>query len=99
MGLGSVFTNVDGQAYIKLLERENLWPAHLTHTFIFKALESAETIPDPLPEESSTICTYGYKHAAPAYRSEWSSGGKRKKKVAAYYIAVGLCVLCPSRQY
>lgn len=53
-------------AYLKLLERQNLWPTHLL--CISEAIELAEKMPDPIPEEPSIACTYEYKHAAPEYR-------------------------------
>lgn len=53
-----------------------------------KALESAETIPDPIPEESSTICTYEYKHAAPAYRRD------RSRSLGIFNKSIGLCLHC-----
>jgi hypothetical protein len=74
MGLGCVIINVDGQAnmhaYIKLLQEKGLWPAHLFHISISKALEKAERMPDPVPEEQSTQCRYAYKHEPPAYRED-----------------------------
>ncbi|KAH7019591.1 hypothetical protein EDB80DRAFT_600972 [Ilyonectria destructans] len=82
------WTSKYAYAYIKLLEREDLWPAHLPHISISKALESAERMPDPIPEESSTACTYEYKHAAPAYRRS------RSWSLDIFNKSVGLCLHC-----
>jgi hypothetical protein len=74
--------------YLKLLEREHLWPAQLPYTSISKALESAERMPDPIPEESSTACTYEYKHAAPEYRRN------RRWSLDIFNKSIGLCMHC-----
>ena len=82
------WTSKYAYAYIKRLEREDLWPAQLHHISISKALESAERMPDPIPEEPSIECTYEYKHAAPAYRRNrtWSLEDLNK--------SIGLCIHC-----
>ncbi|KAK1712178.1 hypothetical protein BDP67DRAFT_468452 [Colletotrichum lupini] len=67
------WTSKYAYAYMKLLQKEDLWPARLSHTSITKALELAHRMPDPIPEESSTSCVYEYKHTAPAYRRNRSS--------------------------
>ncbi|KAL7909984.1 hypothetical protein GGI35DRAFT_468975 [Trichoderma velutinum] len=82
------WTSKYAYAYIKLLEGEHLWPAHLPHISISKALQSAERMPDPIPEESSTACTYGYKHAAPAYRRN------RTLSLDLFNKSIGLCLHC-----
>jgi hypothetical protein len=53
-------------AYLKLLEKRDLWPTHLL--CISEAIEIAEKMPDLTPEELSIACTYEYKRAAPEYR-------------------------------
>ncbi|KAK2057686.1 hypothetical protein LY76DRAFT_593972 [Colletotrichum caudatum] len=82
------WTSKYAYAYIKLLQREYLWPAHLHHISISKALELAERMPDPIPEESSTACTYEYKHAAPAYRRD------RSLSLDNFEKSIGLCLDC-----
>jgi hypothetical protein len=54
------WTSKYAYAYLKLLERKDLWPARLLHISISKALELAEKMPDPIPEEPSIACTYEY---------------------------------------
>lgn len=82
------WTSKYAYAYIKLLEREHLWPEHLSQTSVSKALQSAERMPDPIPEESSTPCNYGHKHAAPAYR--------RNRIISLDFFdnSIGLCLHC-----
>jgi hypothetical protein len=82
------WTSKYAYAYMKLLEREGLWPAHLPNISISKALESAERMPDPVPEESSTPCTYGYKHAVPEYRRN------RRWSLDNFNKSIGLCLHC-----
>ncbi|KAL7798795.1 hypothetical protein V8C43DRAFT_244435 [Trichoderma afarasin] len=45
-------------------------------------------MPDPIPEESSTACTYGYKHTAPAYRRN------RTESLDDFNESIGLCLHC-----
>ncbi|KAL2040036.1 hypothetical protein N7G274_007439 [Stereocaulon virgatum] len=73
-------------AYLKLLERQDLWPTHLL--CISKAIEIAEKMPDPIPEEPSVSCTFGYKHAAPEYRRN------RRWSLADLNNSIGLCLHC-----
>lgn len=75
-------------AYMKRLEYEGLGPARLAHTSISKALKLLEGMPDPIPEESSVECTYGYKHTVPEYRRNrsWSLDDFNKR--------IGLCLHC-----
>lgn len=82
------WTSKYAYAYIKLLERKDLWPADLPHISITKALQSAERMPDPIPEESSAACTYGYKHAAPEYRRT------RASILDDFNESIGLCLHC-----
>merc|ERR1712000_387159 len=82
------WTSKYAYAYIQLLGSENLWPAHLSQRSISKALELAERMPDPIPEESSTPCTYERKHAAPAYRKS------RSLRLSGFHESVGLCLRC-----
>ncbi|KAL6825177.1 hypothetical protein V8C40DRAFT_245748 [Trichoderma camerunense] len=82
------WTSKYAYAYIKLLEDEHLWPAHLSRISISKALQSAERMPDPIPEESSTTCTFGYKHAAPEYRKT------RTSSLDDFNESIGLCLHC-----
>ena len=82
------WTSKYAYAYMKLLEKEELWPKLLTQKSISKALESAERMPDPIPEESSAACAYGYKHAAPAYRRN------RAESLDSFYKRIGLCLQC-----
>lgn len=53
------WTSKYAYAYMKLLQKEELWPTRLFHTAITKALALAGRMPHPIPEESSTACTYG----------------------------------------
>ncbi|PVH69810.1 hypothetical protein DL98DRAFT_564318 [Cadophora sp. DSE1049] len=62
------WTSKYAYAYLKMLETRDLWPARLLHISISKAIDLAEKMPDPIPEESSIACIYEYKHAAPEYR-------------------------------
>src|ERR1700728_3033503 len=73
-------------AYLKLLERQNLWPTHLL--CISEAIEIAEKMPDPIPEEPSIACSYGYKHAAPEYRRN------RRRSLDDLNNSIGLCLRC-----
>ncbi|TXB97405.1 hypothetical protein FocTR4_00010946, partial [Fusarium oxysporum f. sp. cubense] len=82
------WTSIHAYAYIKLLERKDLWPKSLSHTSISKVLESAERMPDPIPEELSTKCTYAYKHDVPQYRKE------RSWRLDTFYESIGLCLYC-----
>jgi hypothetical protein len=75
-------------AYMNLLEGERLWPAHLPHISISKALELVERMPDPIPTESSTACPYERKHAAPAYRRN------RTWRLDDFNKSIGLCLQC-----
>ncbi|KAM6484669.1 hypothetical protein HDV62DRAFT_304104 [Trichoderma sp. SZMC 28011] len=82
------WTSKYAYAYIKLLESERLWPAKLPHISISEALQSADRMPDPIPEESSAACTYGYKHTAPAYRRN------RTSSLDDFNESIGLCLHC-----
>jgi hypothetical protein len=79
------WTSKYAYAYLKLLERKDLWPARLLHISISKAIELAEKMPDPIPEEPSIICRYEYKHAAPEYR------GDRCRSLDILNNSIGLC--------
>ncbi|PTB51909.1 hypothetical protein M431DRAFT_522865 [Trichoderma harzianum CBS 226.95] len=82
------WTSKYAYAYIKLLESERLWPAKLPRISISEALQSAERMRDPIPEESSAACTYGYKHTAPAYRRN------RTSSLDDFNKSIGLCLHC-----
>lgn len=85
------WTSKHAYAYMKQLEREDLWPAKLPGIPISKALEKADRMPDPVPQESfDTPCTYEYKHAAPEYRRSrgWSL------RVGMFNESIGLCLHC-----
>jgi hypothetical protein len=82
------WTSKYAYAYLKLLERKDLWPARLLDISISKAIELAETMPDPIPEEPSIVCTYEYKHAAPEYRQG------RSGKLDIWNNDIGLCLHC-----
>lgn len=51
---------------------QSLWPTGLGT--IAKAIERAHRIPDPVPEERSSECKFGYKHSVPDYRSTFRFG-------------------------
>jgi len=59
------WTSKYAYAYLKLLGRKDLWPAYLLYTSISRAIELAERMTDPIPEESSIVCRYESNHAAP----------------------------------
>jgi hypothetical protein len=75
-------------AYLQLLQGQELWPTHLSRIPISEAVELAEKIPDPIPEEKSFQCKYDYKHRAPAYRRN------RRWSVENLNNSVGLCLHC-----
>ncbi len=56
--------------------------------YISEAIEKAEKMPDPIPEEPNIACTYEYKHAVPQYRSNrrWSLDNLNDR--------IGLCLHC-----
>lgn len=90
-----VYTNADGQAnmhfaYLKSLGNYKLLPTGLID--ISEAIERVGNMPDPIPDERSTPCTYGYKHTAPNYRKgrQWWINDLRKN--------VGLCLHCARMQ-
>ncbi|KAH7128201.1 hypothetical protein B0J11DRAFT_483915 [Dendryphion nanum] len=82
------WTSTHAYAYVKQLEEREIWPAHLSHKPIYKVIETAETMPDPVPKEESAHCTYSYKHCLPEYRSE------RQKPLENLTRPVGLCLHC-----
>lgn len=83
------WTSKHAFAYVKQLEREGLWPAKLADIPISNALELADMMPDPVPEESfDTPCTYKYKHAAPAYRRS------RGWRLGSFNDSIGICLNC-----
>jgi hypothetical protein len=73
---------------MKLLEIKDLWPGDLFRISISKALEKAERMPDPVPEERSTECQYAYKHEPPSYRED------RRWKLDSLNKKIGLCLVC-----
>lgn len=82
------WTSKYAYAYLKLLERKDLWPVRLLYISISKAIELAEKMPDPIPKEPSITYTYKYKHAAPEYRRDrcWSLDDLNN--------SIGLCLHC-----
>ncbi|KAL1852454.1 hypothetical protein VTK73DRAFT_9215 [Phialemonium thermophilum] len=82
------WTSKHAYAYLRLLEREQLWPADLARISISEALRLAEGMPDPTPEERSAACTYERNHAAPQYRKG------RSRKLDDFVKSVGLCLRC-----
>ncbi|KAH7407173.1 hypothetical protein BKA64DRAFT_408839 [Cadophora sp. MPI-SDFR-AT-0126] len=87
-GWTSKYAYAYAYAYLKLLETRGLWPARLFHLSLSKAIDLAEKIPDPIPEESSIACTYEYKHTAPEYR------GGRHWSLDIWNNTLGLCLHC-----
>ena len=73
-------------AYLKLLEGKGLWPTRLLN--ISKAIDWAESLHDPVPEERSTSCSYEYKHQPPQYRED------RRWKLDNMMGCFGLCLYC-----
>jgi hypothetical protein len=75
-------------AYVIELDKQDLWPIHLSRQSISKAIEMVSRMPDPVPQESSASCKYSYKHSTPEYRRhrQWGLEDLDKK--------VGLCLLC-----
>lgn len=75
-------------AYLKLLEEESLWPGSLGRLSIADAIAKVGRIPDPVPKEANTSCTYEYKHCVPEYRKhrEWGLANLDSK--------IGLCLHC-----
>jgi len=85
----SRWTSKHAYAYMKKLEGESLWPAHLARTSVPKALESANRMPDPVPKEFfNPPCTYTYKHETPAYRKI------RSLKLDTLNKSIRLCLHC-----
>ena len=82
------WTSKYAYAYLMLLERKDLWPARLLHISLSKAIDLAEKMPDPIPEEPSIACTYEYKHAAPEYREN------RRWSLDTLNNSIGLCLHC-----
>ncbi|KAH7357230.1 hypothetical protein BKA65DRAFT_524386 [Rhexocercosporidium sp. MPI-PUGE-AT-0058] len=82
------WTSKYAYAYLKSLERKYLWPGQLLNISISKAIELAEKMPDPIPEEPSTSCRYAYKHAAPEYRAD------RCWRLDMLNNIIGLCLHC-----
>jgi hypothetical protein len=75
-------------AYLKLLQIQNLWPADLGRRSIAEAIQRAETIPDPVPEEGNSSCQYSRKHCPPEYRRH------RQYGLEALDNRAGLCFVC-----
>jgi hypothetical protein len=82
------WTSKYAYAYLKLLERKDLWPARLYGISISKAIKLPEKMSDPIPEESSIACTHAYKHAAPEYRKT------RYMRLDILDDSIGLCLYC-----
>ncbi|CAG7958013.1 unnamed protein product [Penicillium salamii] len=73
-------------AYMKLLEAQDLWPTSLF--VVAEAIERANMMPDPIPEESSAQCRYGYKHFVPEYRKSFRYG------LDDLTSRIGICLHC-----
>lgn len=80
------WTSKYAYAYMKLLETQRLWPTALV--VITEAIERANRMPDPVPEESSAVCKYGYKHFVPKYRDSLRYGLDDLKS------RIGICLHC-----
>jgi hypothetical protein len=52
------------------------------------AMDLAESIHDPVPEEQSAHCTYAYKHRPPEYRTH------RRGRLDNLKDHTGLCLFC-----
>ncbi|TEY61619.1 hypothetical protein BOTCAL_0166g00240 [Botryotinia calthae] len=75
-------------AYLQLLEKKRLWPARLLEISISEAIEVAQNMPDPVPEESSGLCSDARNHRSPEYRND------RFGKLEYLYEKIGLCLSC-----
>ncbi|EFR00967.1 hypothetical protein MGYG_03969 [Nannizzia gypsea CBS 118893] len=80
------WTSKYAYAYLELLRHQGLWPTGLVT--ISKAIEQAESIPDPVPDERSAPCQYDYKHEVPEFRKDRQWSIHRLKE------HTGLCLPC-----
>ena len=72
--------------YINLLESRDLWP---TQPYcISEVIEIAKMMPDPIPQERTFKCPYGYLHGASLYRSI------RREDLDNLKNSIGLCLHC-----
>lgn len=80
------WTSKYAYAYLKSLRNHRLWPTGLSN--ISEAIERVGSMPDPIPDERNTSCTYEYKHTAADYRRrrQWLVDDLREN--------VGLCLHC-----
>ncbi|TGO23928.1 hypothetical protein BPAE_0117g00230 [Botrytis paeoniae] len=75
-------------AYLNSLKEKRLWPVGLHKISISEAMESAERMPDPVPEESSIECRHAKMHTPPKYRES------RSWKLESLDENIGLCLSC-----
>ncbi|KAI1040025.1 hypothetical protein LB505_006030 [Fusarium chuoi] len=75
-------------SYIKKLDAEDLWPAHLFNMSISRALEKADMMPDPVPREKGKPCSTARSHTDPNYRAF------RNLRVERLKGEIGLCLEC-----
>lgn len=73
-------------AYMQSLQRHDLWPTHLL--CLSDAMDLAEKMPDPVPDEKSCTCAYEYKHTVPEYRRN------RRWSLENLKNSIGLCFRC-----
>ncbi|KAK7177376.1 hypothetical protein PSPO01_16576 [Paraphaeosphaeria sporulosa] len=73
-------------AYLRLLQDNGFRPTELIN--ISKSIKSVELLHDPVPEERSTECNFGYKHKPPEYRKD------RRWQVEFLESHTGLCLYC-----
>ncbi|OBS22796.1 hypothetical protein FPOA_09123 [Fusarium poae] len=77
-------------AYRRALQSEFLLPGDLQSHSISRALEKSEMMTDPVFEERSGRCKFGYNHEAPAYRED------RRRDLDNLIKKLGLCLHCTS---
>ncbi|KAJ5544098.1 hypothetical protein N7494_005377 [Penicillium frequentans] len=80
------WTSKYAYAYIQLLETQSLWPMDIQS--VAESIERANRMPDPIPEERSTECKFGYKHFVPDYRSSY------RYKLDNLDSCIGICLNC-----
>ncbi|KAJ8071950.1 hypothetical protein OCU04_002254 [Sclerotinia nivalis] len=82
------WTSKYAYAYLNLLRDKQLWRAKLLGLSISEAIEAAENMADPIPNERSITCSYECKHAPPEYRKGRCWSLERLKN------NIGLCLQC-----
>ncbi|KAF5876279.1 putative btb poz domain-containing protein [Botrytis fragariae] len=80
-------------AYLNLLKENELWPVSLHKISISDAIESAERMPDPVPQEASGECRSARTHTLPWYRDD------RSWRLKSLDEKVGLCLTCVRNGY